>query len=65
MDLKEINEKLYPHNARFLINSKPYYFNILNIPFDQEITTIEFLRLYTDAFFPPVPKDILKIPAII
>lgn len=31
MDLKEINEKLYPHNARFLINSKPYYFNILNI----------------------------------
>lgn len=41
MDLKEINEKLYPHNVRFLINSKPYYFNILNIPFDQEITTIE------------------------
>lgn len=41
MDLKEINEKLYPHNARLLINSKPYYFNILNIPFDQEITTIE------------------------
>lgn len=41
MDLKEINEMLYPHNIRFLINNKPYYFNILNIPFDQEITAIE------------------------
>ena len=41
MDLKEINEKLYPHNIRLLINSKPYYFNILNILFDQEITNIE------------------------
>ena len=41
MDLKEINETLYPHNVRFLINSKPYYFNVLNIPFDKEITTLE------------------------
>lgn len=41
MDLKEINEKLYPHNIRLLINHKPYYFNILNILFDQEITNIE------------------------
>lgn len=26
---------------------------------------IEFLRLYSDAFIQPVPKGILKIPAII
>ena len=26
---------------------------------------IEFLRLYSDAFIPPVPKGILKIPRII
>ena len=26
---------------------------------------IEFLKLYTDAFIPPVPKGILKIPAFI
>lgn len=41
MDLKEINEKLYPHNIKFLINYKPYYFNILNIFFDKEITNME------------------------
>lgn len=26
---------------------------------------LEFLRLYSDAFIPPIPKGILKIPAII
>ena len=26
---------------------------------------LEFLKLYTDAFIPPVPKGILKIPTII
>jgi len=41
MDLKEINEILYPHNVRFLIDKKPYYFNVLNIPFDKEINNIE------------------------
>ena len=41
MDLKEINETLYLHNIRFLVNNKPYYFNILNIPYDTEITNIE------------------------
>ena len=41
MDLKEINETLYPHNIRLLVDKKPYYFNILNIPFDKEINNIE------------------------
>lgn len=32
---------------------------------DNQEKLIEFLRLYSDAFIPPVPKGILKIPRII
>lgn len=32
---------------------------------DNQEKLIEFLKLYSDAFIPPVPKGILKIPAII
>lgn len=32
---------------------------------DNQEKLIEFLKLYSDAFIPPVPKGILKIPTII
>lgn len=39
--------------------------NRMRLQGDNQEKLIEFLRLYTDAFFPPVPKGILKIHAII
>ena len=43
MDLKEVNQILFPNNVRFLVNKKPYYFNVMNIPYDDSIHTIEIL----------------------
>ena len=53
------------HGWDYTIDGHTLDLNRMRFQDDNQEKLIEFLRLYTDAFFPPVPKGILKIPAII
>lgn len=67
-----IYEKLSFSAALGCLNSWSYtidghILDLTNAPMEEnnQEKLIEFLRLYSDAFIPPIPKGILKIPTII
>ena len=53
------------HGLDYTIDGHTLDLNRARLQDDNQEKLIEFLKLYSDAFIPPVPKGILKIPAII
>lgn len=53
------------HGWDYTIDGHTLDLNRARLQDDNQEKLIEFLKLYSDAFIPPVPKGILKIPAII
>ena len=53
------------HGWDYTIDGHTLDLNRARLQDDNQEKLIEFLKLYTDAFIPPVPKGILKIPTII
>ena len=53
------------HGWDYTIDGHTLDLNRARLQDDNQEKLIEFLKLYSDAFIPPVPKGILKIPRII
>ena len=53
------------HGWDYTVDGHTLDLNRARLQDDNQEKLIEFLKLYIDAFIPPVPKGILKIPAFI